>query len=303
MPTNTPPTPIAHRCPIGGGARRIGRRTAVASLLVLWVATSGCGASMSQLVAGKRVKTGKRNYDNYFSQVSDISEKVAALDSDLFPLRQPLTETLDVDEDTSLPDLLYATKKRAQRLKGYGVIATLQMSSPPTVLLSRGKVREDAEDEALFVAVQESATRAMTTFTEYSAMLDEIVELDRQREPLAERAGRLGPNHPLRARIDTELVGAGKVLAKAEKKLLRDTRTIAYFLMGLAQAVDTGALEQHEAKCKEAIDNAPKKRRGKPSWRGRGRGRGRPRPRPGGRPRPRPKPKPAPAGGGGDFDM
>ena len=258
----------------------------------------GCGAGSSQLVLGKRVSTGKRNYDSYFEDVIDISEKVEALDSDLFPLRQPLTEILNVDVDASLPALLYATKKRAAKLKNYGVTANLQLTANPTVLIERGTMREDEKDEALFKAVQEAAVRAMATYLEYSTMLDQIVELDEKREPLAERVERLDPNHPQRKRIEVELVGAGKVLANAEKKLLRDTRTVAHFLVGLTDAVDTGALEQQATKCNEALENASK-----PRWGRRSGGRTRPRPRPAGRPRPRPAPRPAPAGGGGDFDM
>ena len=278
------------------------RTSAIAGATLLLTASGplGCFGNKSQLVAGKRVSTGKRNYDSYFEKVMDVSEKVDALDSDMFPLREPLTTALDLDEDVGMPDLLYATKKRASTLKGYGVRANLQLTATPTVIVERGEMREDEQDEALFKAVQEASVRAMATYKEYSALLDEIVELDEKRGPLAERIDRLGPNHPQRSRIEAELVGAGRVLETAERKLLRDTRTVAHYLVGLSEAIDTGALESRESKCEEAINNA-----GKPRWK---RPRPRPRPRPGGggggvRPRPKPKPAPAPAGGGGDFDM
>ena len=102
------------------------------------------------------------------------------------------------------------------------------------------------------------------------------------------------------------------MLAKIEQKLLRDTRTIGHFMIGLAAVADTGARDGYDGKCDQAIavveKQEKKKAESKKRWAGRGRGRGRPRgrARPKGRGRPAPKPRPAPPtrpAGGGDFEM
>ena len=75
-------------------------RWAAGLLLLIFIV--GCGPPKSKLVEGQRISTGKRYYDNYFDEVVDVSEKVKELDSDLYPLRKPLTDILDVDEIRSV---------------------------------------------------------------------------------------------------------------------------------------------------------------------------------------------------------
>jgi hypothetical protein len=258
----------------------------------------------SKLEDGERVDTGRKSFDDYFAQVADLRDKVKELDSDLFPIRRPLVEEMDLDVDVALGRLLDETRKRVGKFKDYGITLSLLLRPTPKVLEERGSLEADQKDETLIKAIEESAVLAMQTFREYSMLLDQADALDKQRGPLADTIDKLPPDTD-KGLVEREIVGAGRVLDKAEQKLLRDTRTLSHFLVGLVDAVDSGAMESHEQKCEDAIARKPApveqpKTKPKPRpWRPppRPTGAGTPPPTPTPTP-PRPRPKP-----GGDFEM
>jgi hypothetical protein len=173
---------------------------------------------------------------------------------------------------------------------------TLRLRPTPKVVDERGNLEAGEKQETLIKAIEESANRAMQSFEQYTALLDKASALEKKRGDLAERIDKLPPDVDKSA-IEREIVGAGVVIRDSEDKLLRSTRTISHFLVGLVAASDTGATDARETRCDEAIafheENKKKpKPRPRPRWRP---------PRGGARPRPAaPKPKPA---GGGDFEM
>ena len=63
--------------------------------------------------------------------------------------------------DTSLVDLMTETRKRATKVKNYGVALNLVLTPSPRVVKHLGELGEDAKDDRLLVAVEEAATRAM----------------------------------------------------------------------------------------------------------------------------------------------
>jgi hypothetical protein len=275
---------------------------------------TGCLSQKESLLeTGQSVDSGRRQFDAYFKKVGDLRDKVKDLDSDLFPLREPLTQELDVGEDASLPVLLEATRKRVAKLRDYGISINLQLTPQPRVITHQGDLEQDDKDASLPPAIQEAAIRSMNAFKEYQLMLEQAADLEAKRNELADKMETLPRTFTKRELLETELVAAGRVLAKAEQKLLRDTRTIGHFMIGLAAVSDTGARDGYDSKCDQAVavfeEQEKKKAARKKRWAGRGRGRPRPRPRPrprtgGGTPRPKPAPTPPtrPAGGG-DFEM
>jgi hypothetical protein len=280
--------------------RRVGHLLLVAACLL-----PGClGKSESKIEKGETVETGRRNFDEYFAEVTELRQKVEGLDSDLFPLRKPLVESMELDVDVALGSLLEETRKRVTKYRDYGISLTLQLRPTPQVIEDRGDLEPDQDDESLVKAIEESAQLAMQVFVEYTQLLNKASELDAQRSELAERIDKLPPNID-KELVGRELVGAGRVLKKTEEKLLRDTRTVSHFLIGLVDAVDTGAMTARQTKCDEAI--AAVKSDPKPAPKPpRGRG-GVPRPRPvvprptgPAQPVPAPPPRPKP---GGDFEM
>lgn len=256
---------------------------------------TGClGARDSLIERGETVDTGRKRFDDYFEEVAALREEVEKLDPDLFPLRQPLVEELDLSVDVALGDLLEATKKRAEKARDFGISMTLRLKPTPKVLDERG-LEAGEKQETLIKAIEEAANRAMQTFEEYTALLDKAAALEKTRSDLADRIDKLPPTVD-KDLVEREIVGAGVVIRDAETKLLRSTRTISHFLVGLVAAADTGATDARETRCDEAIafheENKKKpKPKPRPRWRP---------PRGGGRPRPAPRPKPA---GGGDFEM
>lgn len=252
-------------------------------VLAVWCV--GCGAGASKLENGESVKTGKRSFDAYFKEVASLRDNVESLNSDLFPVREPLVEHMDISVDASLVELMAATRKRTEKFKDYGVTLNLRLTPEPIVIKERGELEEDAADDALIKAIQEAANRAKSSYNEYNALLARADQLEAKRSQLANRIDKIPAGDPARSEIETEIVAAGRVLDKVERKLRRDTRTLAHFMVALAEAVDTGAVAARDLKCEEAISNKPKRRK---PWRGNG-----------GR-RPAPKPRPA---GGDDFEM
>jgi len=228
-------------------------------LLLALLLLPACFAGISQLETGKKVNTGKKQFDSYFDAVATLRDDVEELKSDLFPIREPLIDELDLKVKIELDALIAAVRKRAKKVKDYGVMLNLRLTPEPKVLHVKGKLDVDPKDEGMMRAVEEAANRAMTTFKQYSQLLQTIVQLDERRDKLAETIDKLAEDDPKRDIIETEIVGAGRVLAKAERKLRRDSRTLALFLVALADAVDTGALGSLEEQCREAIEAKPKK--------------------------------------------
>jgi len=275
------------------------------ALFILCIA-AGCVASKESLLEkGESVDTGRREFDAYFEKVAVLRESVDKLDSDLYQLRQPITEQMDLDVDIPIGALMEETRKRIDRFRSYGILVTLRLTPIPKVLALKGSLEADDKDDADIKAIEESAVRAMQVFKEYSTLLDEASELESARAQLADRIDKLPPNID-KGRIETEIVGAGRVIKEAEAKLLRDTRTISHFLVGLAHVVDSGGSEDFDAKCEEAIvavadglKDKKKNEKKKARWRPR-RGGKKPVGRPPTRPASKPPPKPA---GGDDFEM
>jgi hypothetical protein len=223
----------------------------------LALAAGGCAAAGPSLVEkGERVDTGRRQYDAYFEQVGELRDKVKGLDSDLFQLREKLVDAMDLGVDAKTPEILLAARNRVDELKSYGLLVTLELTPQPRILQA-GEVDPGSEQQALVSAIEESARRGMEVYKERSELLDEIQRLDGQRADLAEKLDQLPPNFDKRGLIEDELVGAGRVLREAEKKLLDDTRNVSHFLVGLAEIANTGAGEQREQRCDTAIAAAP----------------------------------------------
>lgn len=266
------------------------------------IAAAGCASlSDSKLEQGGSVEVGRRPFDTYFEEIAALRDDVSGIDSDLFPMREPLVEELDVSVDAPIGSLMEATNARVTKIRDFGIMLSLRLTPTPKILMVKGQVEVDDRDQPLFDAIEKSATIAMAEFRKHTVLLEKTARLETRRGELAEQLAKLPPrvDEQKREIIEAEILGAGRILRKAESDLLRNTRTISHYLVALSNAVDTGATENLETKCDEAIaaaaeDKKPKQPRSqpKPRWR----------PPPGPRPAaPRPPPKPAP--GGGDFEM
>jgi len=253
-------------------------------LVVASVALAGCVPTNSLVEKGQRLRTGKDRFDTYLGEVLELSQRVSRLDSDLFPLRQPLTEAFDVGVDTPLLRLMVVTRERIGKLKSFGVTTSLRITPSPIVVVHHGDFSHDEVDEVTLRAVQESAVRTLTTYREYAQDLELATRLEEARTKLGEQVERLGQASPDRAKIEAELAGAGRLLGKVKSKLLTDMRTCSLMLVALAEAVDTGGATDRDTSCDEAMAHW------KPARRTYGRA------RVGGA-------APPPKKGGGDFDM
>ena len=278
------------------GIARDGRNGLVLGCILgcIPLATGCVGHSESLIVQDQRVESGRREFDSYFEEVDDLRDQVEQLDSDMFAVRERLVEELDVSPNIALGTLLEKTRKRVEKAKGYGTALTLALSPRPRIIVVAGETGDEADDR-FGTAIEQSAEKALDKFKAYTELLERASALDSRRNELAERIDKLPKQYEdKRGLLETEIVGAGEVLRDVERKLLRDTRTLSHFLVGLTTAVNSGGLEARSETCDEAIafmEEEKKKKEKKAKWRGRWRG----------RPRGRPAPKPRPAGG--DFEM
>jgi hypothetical protein len=286
-------------------------------VVALLLACSACAASnKSRVEQNQQVDTGRRDFDEYFQEVDDLRDAVDELgDEQLYAMREPLVEALELDPDVGLPALLDATKKRVGKLRDFGITMDLQLTPAPRVLVDHGQMGSN-DDKGLSQAIQESAVRALEFFKKHQELLERAAQLEQKRAEVAERIDKLSPQED-KGMIETEIVGAGRVLGDSEKKLLGNTHTISHFLVGLTQASDSGARGALDDKCERAIAQY-KEQSEKPAPKRGFRGRpaaprpAPPRPVPVARPAPRPLPPPAapprpppptrPAAGG-DFEM
>jgi hypothetical protein len=278
--------------------------------------TAGCATGDSLMEKGERVETGRGRFDSYFGEVADLRNKVKGIDSDLFPIRQPLTEEFSLGVDTPLQKIMEETRKRVEKLRTFGVVLGLRISPQPVVLVEAGELGQEEGDEGALKAIQEAAVRALATYRQYQELSQLATKLDDQRNELAASIEKLPPDFDKKSLIENEIVGAGRVLQEVQNKLLKDSRTCALFLVALAEAVDSGGIDAHEQACSEAKAHWKPPRR-PPNKRGPGK-----RPaagavaRPAAGPAAGPRPGPGPAAvapppppppprpkAGGDFDM
>lgn len=281
-------------------------RLLLVGALLLAPGVTGCSkVGRTNVETGSRVNTGRARFDNYFREVQQFKKRVDKLESDdLFTVREPLIEELDVDVDVALGPLMSATTKRVKKVRGYGVMLSLHLAPDAKLQIVRGDVEIDDKDERLIKAIEVSAKSAMSSFGDYTALLEEVSALDAERAKLADRIDSLPKQfESKKGMIEDEIVGAGRVLRQTEKTLLLKTQVLSHFLVGLSAAVESGARTANVEQCEKAIAFKKEQEDKKTPWWKKNR---RPQPRwrpPAGGARPRPTPRPAPAGGGGDFEM
>jgi hypothetical protein len=240
---------------------------------------------------GERVETGDGRFDAYFEKVAELRKEADGLGDALGPVRAPLVSELGLARDVADADLFAEMRSRATKFRDYGVTLSLRLTPTPKLEPDRGSLGTDARQERLLAAIEEAANRGMTSFKKQAELRALAGRLDVERSEIAERIAKLrgdGANIDL---IETEIVGAGRVLTGAQSRLDAHARLIAHFLLALAEAIDTGAAESLAAKCEEALANADAR-----GTRGPKRA-----PRPQSRPAPKrppsasPPPRPAPA--------
>ncbi|MBN4059230.1 hypothetical protein JYT22_01100 [Endomicrobium sp. AH-315-J14] len=270
--------------------RYIRRRWATVAHVVMAVLLSGClfGAAGSKLEDGKSVRVGKRKFDTYFAAVAELRDQAKEIDGDLFTVREPLWEELDVDVNVPVVELMDITRKRVGKYRDYGLIMNLRLTPSPRVITVEGTMDLDERDRVLLATVETTAARAMSLYSQVSDLLLVAVQLESQRGPVAELIDRLSPRDPKRDEIELEIVAAGRVIKESRRKLSILGARLAFFLVELIRAVDTGASDTLEEQCEQLkLDAAERKTRPRPPPR-----------RPSGRPRPK-----RPSGGGDDFDL
>jgi hypothetical protein len=292
---------------------RLGRLLSLA-LVALAI---GCAASnQSLLEKGDRVDSGRRDFDQYFEEVAELRDDVKKLDDkQLFLMREPLIESMEIDPEINLATLLDETRRRVGKLRDFGITLDLLLTPQPKMVIDRGEMNSE-DDKGLPQAIQESAERAMTFFKQHQELLERVAVLESKRAEAAERLDKLPTEYEKREMLETEIVGAGRVLGGVREQLLDNTQGIAHFLVGLSTVSDTGARTAYDDRCERAIavyDEQEQKKQQRASWQKRhGSRAARPAPAPQARPQARPRPAPAPRPApppttrpavGGDFEM
>ena len=154
----------------------------VLTAAALMVGLAACaGTPKSLLEQGDHVSTGKRRFDAFFDRVAELRDKVEGFDSDLFPVREPLTDDLELDVDVTMAELVDAVRKRSVKLRDFGVTLNLRLTPEPKLISARGKLEVDTRDEQLMGSIEESARRGLTSFREYGKLLESAADLERQR--------------------------------------------------------------------------------------------------------------------------
>ncbi|MFP6684714.1 MAG: hypothetical protein VB934_08380 [Polyangiaceae bacterium] len=241
---------------------RVGHIVRRALLMIVFLSMTGCAASgRARVEYADSVDTGKRRYDAYFEAVIELRDEVSELNSDLFPVREPLVETLELDVDVALATLVDKVRAQVAKQRDYGVLLNLRLMPRPRLVVDRGTFEATESDERLVRSIEESANRALSTYKKYRKLLSMVQRLGKRRGILANRLDDLEAGYPKRDLIERELVASGRVLRSAEKKLFGDTRTLSFFMIALADATDTGAATKFDEKCEAALSNPRPKRR------------------------------------------
>ncbi|MBI4950391.1 MAG: hypothetical protein HY908_00010 [Myxococcales bacterium] len=208
---------------------------------------AACAAKHSKLEDGQSVTTGKKSYDGYFAKVAALRDKVKSLESD--SVREALLAAVDVKKEASLAELMATTSQRAVHARDYGLLMGLRLSQKPKVVTVRGEMAIDPKDQRLLAAVEESATRTLERYREYSELLTEASELSAEVQELTDGVGKLPNEDPDRDLLRAELAGAERLLDDSQRKLQKEARSLARFALELAIAVDTGADAAQSERC------------------------------------------------------
>lgn len=261
---------------------RLVRAVAAAAALAAISAQGGCAPRQSKLETGQSVTTGKKKFDALFEGVASLRDHVGDLDSDA--VREPLVDAVGAKKDVGFTELMATTNERARRLRDYGLTMSLLLTPTPKLVSVRGDLALDPKDESFLAAVDKASGKAMERYRDDSALLDRSMELRGELPELGAAAESLPADDSDRNTLKVELAGAERILDESDRKLQKDVRSVARFLLELSVAVDTGAQAAREARCEEAL--AGVKKPGKTPTGPRG-----------------PLPPPPPKKPGGDFEM
>jgi hypothetical protein len=229
-----------------------------ARLLALGLAAllGACVPSVARVEKGEVVETGETDYDAFFQDVHDVSKQAENGESDLRDTKARLTEALGAADEAALVE---AASKRAETLKGEGVLLHLALTPEPKLVVTGG-----AEKPAALRAVERAAKEALLLVKSAEELASRTAALEATRRELSGRASSAFGKDAKMASGDVlrELTAAANVLEKAASSGERVAGASAKLALDLARALETGAA---------VAEARPPEQAKKPRWSGGGR--------------------------------
>lgn len=224
-----------------GMLARVAPRRGLAALLlgiaVLGSGAGGCaGGTASRVATGQPAATGNAEFDAFFKQVDELRAEAQKAGEDEAVARLLLVRAFALPEEAGAAATVKAAGERAKKLKDAGVLLHLELL-PEAKLVTRGKGGGDAEAE--LKAIEEAAKSSLAFVRRMAELEKRSMELQNKRRELRSKTR---TEFGARAEeIERELGDAEKALTEAAEFAAGSAGSASYFVLDLAEAVETGA--------------------------------------------------------------
>jgi hypothetical protein len=223
------------------------------------VALTGCATPVPRVVRGEVLATGHTTYDDFFVAVREIRSEAAAAADDEEASHAPLLKALGLEPKSRPALAVDESGVRAKKLQERGLLLHLEIAPEARLLEAKLKPDPGLENEPILKAVEEAAKASLEMRKRFAAVAARVVELEKRRVDLRAQAQadfRAEPQAK-REEVIAELDAAQGVLADALTKANASAGAAARFVVELAQAVETGAIDPPPKGAKGAAAKRP----------------------------------------------
>ena len=223
------------------------RRPLYALVAALWMGlVTACAPTIPHVVKGEALSTGNTTFDDFFVAVKQVRSEALAAADDEGATHKSLSVALGLETKAKRALTLDESSLRAKKLIDRGVHLHLAITPGARMLVARAPKSDLGPDsEALLKTMEEAAKSSLELRKRFADVATRAAELEKRRIALraeAPAAFRDGPQ-ARRDEIIAELDAAHGVLAEALHKADGSAGAASRFVIELAQAVETGAVE------------------------------------------------------------
>jgi hypothetical protein len=211
----------------------------------------------TKLAQGEEFVTGNSKYDEFFASTRNLLSRTNGLQSPV--LHRPVAGMLELKDKNDQAATFAAAKERVGKLKekGSSVFAVL-VPEPKLVHKLDGS---DRTAPALMNGFENALREGISRARQFEAIAREVDVLDATLTSLEGETGSSFDDVELRASVDRELEAARILLGEARLRADAESGRALRFVVGLAEAVDTGSAEKL-ASSEAPVAAAPAKKPG-----------------------------------------
>jgi hypothetical protein len=218
-------------------------RTTIGAALLVAGALGRCVPTMAHVAHGDAFVTGKPTYDQFFAKVRVVRAEGLDCAGTERASHAGLVKALALTENSPTDLVVKQASARAKKLRERGAHLHLEITPEPRLIVARTRGELGADGDALVKALEDAARSTLEVRKQLATVAARATELSAQRMQLRAEAPSAFRALPLVQSNEVlfELDAAEGVLADAAEAANRYASAASWFVVELAQAIETGA--------------------------------------------------------------